>query len=186
MKHTLLFTGLMLVCLSSFAQLTVEKIMRDPKWIGTSPSNVFWSADSKKIYFSWNPDKKISDSTYVYTIGANGAPVPASLQEVQLAQAQNNAVFNEARTKMLYALRGDLYMVDITSGKTTRITQTQEQEFAPRFILNDEWVVYNRNQNLFAWHTQNGSTLQLTNISRGTETAVTAMPLSGRGAAQLG
>ena len=186
MKHTLLFTGLMLACLSSFAQLTVEKIMRDPKWIGTSPSNVFWSADSKKIYFSWNPDKKISDSTYVYTVGANGAPVRASLQEVQLAQAQNNAVFNEARTKMLYALRGDVYMVDITSGKTTRITQTQEQEFAPRFILNDEWVVYNRNQNLFAWHTQNGSTLQLTNISRGTETAVTVMPLSGRGAAQLG
>lgn len=186
MKHTLLFTGLMLVCLSSFAQLTVEKIMRDPKWIGTSPSNVFWSADSKKIYFSWNPDKKMSDSTYVYTVGANGAPVPASFQEVQLAQAQNNAVFNEARTKMLYALRGDLYMVDITSGKTTRITQTQEQEFAPRFILNDEWVVYNRNQNLFAWHTQNGNTLQLTNINRGTETAVSAMPLSGRGAAQLG
>ena len=186
MKHKLLFTGLMLVCLSSFAQLTVEKIMRDPKWIGTSPSNVFWSADSKKIYFSWNPDKKMSDSTYVYTVGANGSPVRASLQEVQLAQAQNNAVYNEARTKMLYALRGDLYMVDIISGKTIRITQTQEQEFAPRFILKDEWVVYNRNQNLYAWHTQNGSTLQLTNISRGTETAVTAVPFGGRGAAQLG
>ncbi len=186
MKHKLLFTGLMLVCLSSFAQLTVEKIMRDPKWIGTSPSNVFWSADSKKIYFSWNPDKKMSDSTYVYTVGTNGSPVRASLQEVQLAQAQNNAVYNEARTKMLYALRGDLYMVDIMSGKTMRITQTQEQEFAPRFILKDEWVVYNRNQNLYAWHTQNGSTLQLTNISRGTETAVTAVPFGGRGAAQLG
>lgn len=187
MKHKLLFTGLMLVCLSSFAQLTVEKIMRDPKWIGTSPSNVFWSADSKKIYFSWNPDKKISDSTYVYTVGGNGAPVRASLQEVQVAQAQNNAVFNEARTKMLYVLRGDLYLVEIASGKTTRITQTQDQEFAPRFILKDEWVVYNRNQNLFAWHTQNGSTLQLTNISRGTETAVTAVPLGGgRGGAQFG
>lgn len=187
MKHKLLFTGLMLVCLSSFAQLTVEKIMSDPKWIGTSPSNVFWSADSKKIYFSWNPDKKISDSTYVYTVGGNGAPVRASLQEVQVAQAQNNAVFNEARTKMLYVLRGDLYLVEIASGKTTRITQTQDQEFAPRFILKDEWVVYNRNQNLFAWHTQNGSTLQLTNISRGTETAVTAVPLGGgRGGAQFG
>ncbi|BFG71053.1 prolyl oligopeptidase family serine peptidase [Sediminibacterium sp. KACHI17] len=188
MKHKLLFTGLMLVCLSSFAQLTVEKIMRDPKWIGTSPSNIFWSADSKKIYFSWNPDKKMSDSTYVYTVGASGTPVRASLQEVQVAQAQNNAVFNEARTKMLYVLRGDLYLVEIASGKTIRITQTQEQEFAPRFILNDEWVVYNRNQNLFAWHTQNGSTLQLTNIIRGTETAVTAVPFGGggRGGAQFG
>lgn len=186
MKHKLFFTGLLFVCFSSFAQLTIEKIMRDPKWIGTSPSNVFWSADSKKIYFSWNPDKKMSDSTYVYTVGANEAPVRASWQEVQLAQAQNNAVFNEAHTKMLYALRGDVYMVEIASGKTTRITQTQEQEFAPRFILNDEWVVYNRNQNLFAWHTQNGSTLQLTNISRGTETAVTAIPLGGRGTVQSG
>ena len=93
----------------------------------------------------------MSDSTYVYTVGANGSPVRASLPEVQLAQAQNNAVYNEARTKMLYALRGDLYMVDIISGKTTRITQTQEQEFAPRFILKDEWVVYNRNQNLYAY-----------------------------------
>lgn len=187
MKHKLLFTGLMLLCLSTFAQLTVEKIMRDPKWIGTSPSNVFWSADSKKIYFSWNPDKKMSDSTYVYAVGVSSVPVRATLQEVQLAQAQNNAVFNDARTKMLYALRGDLYMVDIASGKTTRITQTQDQEFAPRFILNDEWVVYNRNQNLFAWHTQNGNTLQLTNISRGAETAVTAVPLGGgRGGAQFG
>jgi hypothetical protein len=34
-----------------FAQLTVEKIMRDPVWIGISPSEVRWSEDSKQIYF---------------------------------------------------------------------------------------------------------------------------------------
>jgi hypothetical protein len=49
--------------------LTVEKIMQDPKWIGTSPSNIFWGTDSKTIYFSWNPDKKTSDSVYGYVIG---------------------------------------------------------------------------------------------------------------------
>lgn len=181
MKHKLLFTATLLLSITTFAQLTVEKIMRDPKWIGSSPSNVFWSADSKKIYFNWNPDKKISDSVYSYTIGGSATPVRASVQEVQLAQAQNNAVFNNARTKMLYALRGDLYMVDIASNKTTRITQTQEQEFAPRFILNDEWVVYNRNQNLYAWHTQNGATLQLTNIGRTAETAIASAAFGGRG-----
>jgi hypothetical protein len=49
---------LSLLLLSAFfcnAQLTVEKIMKDPKWIGTSPSNVFWSQDSKSVFFSWNP-----------------------------------------------------------------------------------------------------------------------------------
>lgn len=181
MKHTLLFATLLLTSVVASAQLTVEKIMRDPKWIGTSPSNVFWSPDSKKIFFSWNPEKKMSDSTYVFTIGST-SPVKASTQEVQLVQAMNNAEYNNARTKKLYAFRGDLYMVDLTSNKTTRITQTQEVEQAPRFILNDEWVVYNRNQNLFSWNIQTGVTLQLTNISRGAETAPTPTTFTGRGA----
>lgn len=183
MKNKLLIVaGFLLAGSSTYAQLTVEKIMRDPKWIGTSPSNAFWSADSKKIYFNWNPDKKMSDSVYVYSLGSS-APVKAPLQEVQLAQATNSAVYNEKRTKMLYALRGDLYIVDIASNKTTRITQTQEPEFSPRFILNDEWVVYVRSQNLYGWNTQNGTTLQLTNISRGAaETiAFSGVVTGGRG-----
>jgi hypothetical protein len=49
--------------------LTVEKIMRDPKWIGTSPSNVSWSTDSKYLFFNWNPDNKLSDSVYFITRG---------------------------------------------------------------------------------------------------------------------
>ena len=49
------------------SRLTIEKIMRDPKWIGSSPSNPYWSADSKYLLFSWNPDKKVTDSVYYIT-----------------------------------------------------------------------------------------------------------------------
>jgi len=41
----------------AITELSVEKIMRDPKWIGVSPSNVFWGEDSKQAYFQWNPEK---------------------------------------------------------------------------------------------------------------------------------
>ena len=47
--------------------LTVEKIMRDPKWIGSSPSNIFWGKDGI-LYFNWNPDKAFSDSLYFINI----------------------------------------------------------------------------------------------------------------------
>ena len=47
--------------------LTVEKIMRDPKWMGTSPSSPFWDADGQKLYFQWNPDKVADDSLYFIT-----------------------------------------------------------------------------------------------------------------------
>jgi Tol biopolymer transport system component len=51
---------------------------------------------------------------------------------------------------MVYAYRGDLYLTDLKTNKTTRITQTEEFESQPKFIQKDEWIAYNRNQNLFA------------------------------------
>ena len=49
-------------------KLTVEKIMRDPNWIGTSPSNIQWSDDGKSIYFNWNPENALADSLYYITL----------------------------------------------------------------------------------------------------------------------
>jgi dipeptidyl aminopeptidase/acylaminoacyl peptidase len=168
MKIRLLIAPL-LFCFAASAQLTVEKIMRDPKWIGSSPSNVFWSYDSKTIYFNWNPEGKVSDSVYAFSIG-DAAPRKAGYAEVQKTQAMNNAVYNSSRTQMLYTYRGDLYLVDLKQNKTIRITQTEDFESNPRFVQKDSWIAYNRGQNLYAWNLQTGVTLQLTNISRGGET----------------
>ncbi|MHA0111163.1 hypothetical protein ACXYUI_29140, partial [Klebsiella pneumoniae] len=76
MKKILLAITL-LVVVTTHAQLTVEKIMADTRWMGTSPSNVFWSSDNKTVFFNWNPQKNISDSLYSYTLGAT-APQKAN------------------------------------------------------------------------------------------------------------
>ena len=61
--------------------LTVKKIMQDPKtWIGTSPSNPFWSEDGKTLYFYWNPEANPGDSLYK-TTAAGTPPVKVSKQE---------------------------------------------------------------------------------------------------------
>lgn len=152
--------------------------MRDPKWIGASPSNISWSQDSKSVFFSWNPNNAAADSTYYYNI-AGGEPQKANYYELAKMNAVGNATYNASRTMMVYAYRGDLYLTDLKTNKTTRITQTEESESQPKFIQKDEWVAYNRNQNLYAWNTKTGITLQLTNITRGAET--TAAPQGGNG-----
>lgn len=57
-----LFTLLLLAGASAQAQqnsaLSVEKIMRDQKWIGVAPTNFRWAADSKVLFFDWNPENK--------------------------------------------------------------------------------------------------------------------------------
>jgi hypothetical protein len=48
--------------------LSVDKIMRDPKWMGVSPSNIQWDNNSRTIYFNWNPDKVKEDPLYQISI----------------------------------------------------------------------------------------------------------------------
>jgi len=148
-------------------QLTVEKIMQDTKWIGTSPSSVFWGTDGKTVLFRWNPEKALSDSTYGYTLHAK-EPVKWDYNQWQTAQAASEGTYNKAKTQLVYALKGDIYWLDVTTNITKRLTQTEEYDSNPVFAHNEEWVVYQKGNNLFAWDIKSGLTTQLTKLVGGT------------------
>jgi len=144
-------------------KLTVESIMRDQKWIGTSPSNVAWSYDGQFLYFSWNPDKALSDSTYFIT-SSNHTPVKATVQQKQNIMTPGGVAWNTARSAFVYAKDGDIFFTDHKTGKTKHIVLTAERETNPRFSFNDTKIVYTRSQNLYAWDITSGETMQLTNL----------------------
>ncbi len=168
MRTRIFFVSLLFISISSLAQqktdkLTVEKIMRDPKWIGTSPSNISWSQDGQYLYFSWNPDNAPSDSTYFITL-SNHNPVKASVLQKQNMMTATGVTWNITRTAYVYVKDGDILLTDIKTGKTRRIVQTTERETNPQFSFNETKIVYNSNQNLYAWDIATGETMQLTNL----------------------
>lgn len=143
------------------AQLTVEKIMRDPKWIGSSPSAPQWSADGRQLFFRWNPNKDKGDSLYTISMGEL-TPVKTTLEQQVNIEKESSYQYNENRTAFVYAFRGDIYY---QSGIIRRrITQTIEIESNPQFSFLEKKVVYTRNQQLFAWDIQSGETQQLVQI----------------------
>lgn len=149
--------------LISSAQLTVEHIMQDPKWIGTSPSDILWSYNSKAIYFKWNPDKNMSDSFYSYSVSGNKIS-KSNFIDGQLATDISNGRYNIAKTQIAFIYNNDVYLLEVTTGKTIRITQTEAVESNPLFTNNDGDVVFTANNNLFAWNIKTGITKQLTNF----------------------
>jgi len=155
----------MLISVFGFSQLTVEKIMRDPKWIGSSPSTVSWTIDGN-IQFNWNPDKATDDSFYVYSLTAS-APERIRYNDAMRNMAMANAIFNSNYSKRVYTYKGDLYLVDVKTGQSRPITQTEEIESSPKFIMHDEWISFQRNQNIYAWHIASGMISQFTNFVKG-------------------
>jgi len=179
MKRILLLLSVV-ITLAAKAQLTVEKIMQDSKWMGTSPSGVTWSYDSKWLYFNWNPDQNTADSLYAYSL-SNRETKKLKYNEGQYALAIANGTHNTARTKLVFVYRGDIYLLDILTGKILQITRTEDQESNARFAMKDEWIVYNKNQNLYGWNIATGINQQLTDFKSGTDNAAPAAPAGGRG-----
>ena len=162
-----------LIPAKSFSQqrldtLTVEKIMRDPKWMGTSPSDPFWNADGTRLFFSWNPEKEPTDSLYYISTG-NHIPQKATVIEKQAVIRSGSVVYNRSRTAYIYEHNGDIFYHIINPGKTVRITQTEETEFNPQFSFGEKEIVYIHNQNLFSWNISSGQTKQLTNFENSEE-----------------
>lgn len=172
------FISLALFSQQKLDKLTVEKIMRDPKWMGTSPSSPVWSQDGSTLYFLWNPDKAPADSLYYITM-ANKVPVKATVAQKQFLNVQNNYTYNTARTAYVVAKDGDIFYTELKTGKTKRIVQTTEMESNPQFGFNETKIIYTRNQNLFAWDIISGETVQLTNIKSGESASPGTPPSRG-------
>lgn len=149
---------------SSLTPLTVEKIMRDPKWIGSSPSELQWNRTGDTLFFLWNPDGLSADSLYFITL-RNKTPQKATAHQKQYLIRPESIVYNQLRTQYIYEQNGDIFFTDIKSGITKRITQTIEFESNPQFGFLDKKIIYNRASNLFAWDILTGETLQHTNIT---------------------
>jgi len=160
--------------------LTVEKIMRDPKWMGTSPANLQWSNDGHALFFDWNPEKAPADSLY-YITPVNKVPVKASTLDVQNQNSTGNFVYNQLRTAYVYSKDGDIFYVETKTGKTKRITQTTDAENNPQFSFGETKIVYNKSQNLYAWDIATGETLQLTNLKSGDAAPPPVANFGGRG-----
>src|SRR5690606_23133278 len=169
MRHIFFCLALMLVMgatqAQSLGELTVEKIMRDPKWIGTAPTGINWSADGKTIYFNWNPDQAPADSLYKITL-QNRVPQKVSKKE-RLSLPSSFGTYNKSFSKMVYEKNGDLFLLDIPSGKVTQLTNTVGRESGATFSGDEKKIIYTFNQNLYAWEISTGIVTQITDFQKG-------------------
>jgi len=170
---TLLLTGL---SAGAFAQqlgsLSVEKIMRDPKWMGVSPSGIHWSNDSKKLYFDWNPENAERNALYMIT-PVDIKPVKVGIEEQR--SLPQGGEWNKKHTLRVFQKNGDIWLSDIKTGKEQQLTSTTDRESNPVFSGDETRVLFMRGDNLYALKLNGSELVQLTNF---THSATAAVPQS--------
>ena len=145
-------------------QLTVQKIMRDPKWMGVSPTNYRWSEDSKTVFFNWNPENKEKDQPY--KVGVLSYKIEATEETAVEKAVGINYTYNKDRTLAVSEKSGDIYFYNFKNKTQSRLTNTVDRESGAYFLYNND-VVFMRADNLFQLNLQTNELKQLTNFIRG-------------------
>lgn len=172
MKRFYLLISIVCLAATTYAQtkpeLTVQSIMRDAKtWIGTSPSGVNWSEDSKTIYFNWNPEVNPGDSLYKVAV-TGGQPMKVSVGERQQLPAFNGE-YDANRSKKVFAKNGDLYLLDLKTNKQIQLTNTVGNESSASFFKDANQIIFTADNNLFLLNLTTHQLTQLTDIRNGSD-----------------
>ena len=139
--------------------LSVEYIMRDPKWIGVSPSSLRWGADGT-LYFKYNPDGAEADSLYSLNTKdmPNFSKVSDQSQEVLY---EDNLIRNPSDPSMVvYNRQGNIFLRRM-KGDVKKIFSTQEYEWATGFSSDGKYLVYKIGNDIFSYNLEKGFIRQL-------------------------
>jgi dipeptidyl aminopeptidase/acylaminoacyl peptidase len=171
-----------LLWIASLAQaqtpLSVDYIMRDPKWMGTFPAAHFWSSDSKQIYFSYNPEKNPTDSLYKIEPTAGAKPMKVSIQEERTLKKE--AIYSADENLKLYRKGNQVLLEDLKKRKTTTLFDWYGPLEKLKFLANENYISFSSDLN-FYWFDRTTNRLEkLTSITNGSKPAKTKPAESGK------
>ncbi len=173
---TLLFSicGLFIALAQAPSALNIDQIMLGDRFTGFSPDNVFWGEDNKTIYFNWNPTMDTLAALYKVIL-PTGKPEKVSLEEQR--NLIGGGVYSRDFRRKVFSRSGDVFLLEVATGKVQQITNTLDNESSPRFTGDEKGLTWLSNNNLYLWDAGTGSISQLTNFKGGQATRPAAKPL---------
>lgn len=163
---SILFSVLFINSYAQQSELSVEKIMQDPKWMGTFPSNVKWGQNSSAIYFNYNKDADPSDSLYGIHLKH-----PKKIEKVSWTEEKNidfaRGTYNKGKTKKIASKGNTLSIIDVKSGKETELLQFPKDISSPNFLADEDWIAFEADTNAYIYSQKTGILKKLTQIKSG-------------------
>lgn len=171
MKRKMFVVLFLFVCsfFSHAQELTVEKIMKDPSWMGVFPSNVSWSDDSQTIYFNYNPENNPADSLYKIELSDPQRYLKVSREE-RLSMPASNAKSNFSKSLRVYADGNELIMYNNQNKEKKILLEWPERISNPSFLNGDQKIAFESRSNIYILDLVTGKVKKVTSIQSGSKT----------------
>ena len=173
-RYTLAAAMAGLATLASIASVVVGHAQPRPPLAMTTffeskwPSRPAWSPDGRFVSFLWTD--WAGQELYVAE-RSGGAPIQLTKTGDYLGGSTWNSsgsfgVWSPDSRSIVYGYRGDLYLVSVPGGETTRLTETSEGEDGARFSPDGGRLAYGRGGNLYVIELKTNIVRQVTKEGR--------------------
>src|SRR3989440_9469810 len=146
-------------------ELTVDSVMRGPDLVGYAPAGVYWSQDSRRVYFRWKragePRLKEPD---LYVVSSDGTGLRKVTDEEEKQAPPANGELSKDKTLTVFTEDGDVFLYDNAKGERRALTRTVDAESNAHFTRDQRHVFFTRQNNLYVMSLDGGSLEQLTDI----------------------
>ena len=140
---------------SSAPRLDLETIMANPDWMGQPVENPYWSVDGRSLYYRLKRDGSPVHDLYRVD-PASGAG--SKLDATATAQAEGPAVYDRAHRYGAYVFHGDVFLVDLHSGRRTQVTRSSLPESSPRFSADGRALQFRESNSWYVYDIASGVT----------------------------
>ncbi|TPG46735.1 S9 family peptidase [Rhodanobacter glycinis] len=141
--------------LPTSAALELEAVMANPDWIGQAVESPYWSVDGRSLYYSLKRDgSPVRDLYRVDPVSAHGVKLDAAA----MAQAEGPAVFDRSHRHAAFILHGDVFVVDVASGRRSQVTRTPQDESSPQFSADGSALQFRDGNNWYSHDLASGVT----------------------------
>jgi dipeptidyl aminopeptidase/acylaminoacyl peptidase len=161
----ILFSILLAACSASLgvsaatspADITLEKIMADPDWIGPPVTDAYWSIGGRAVYYSLKRSgTPIIDLRRIDLASGKDEVVDAGA----VADADAPAVYDHDGKRAAFVRNHDIFVRDLASGRLTQITRSPETERAPHFSADGRLLSFRVGNDWFVHDFSSGVTAQ--------------------------
>jgi dipeptidyl aminopeptidase/acylaminoacyl peptidase len=143
---------------SSASEPTLETIMAHPDWLGNPPEDPYWADDGRSVYYLHKRTGE-EQKDLVRVDLESGEATLVALGDEGKADAPGGDLSLDRRWKT-YARQGDVFLKDLQTGTIRQITRTEEEEKDPRFLVGDNRIAFQRNDQVFVFDLVAGTLFQ--------------------------
>ncbi len=147
---------------NKFTEITLEKIMSDPDWIGREPESWYWGDDSKTVFYKQKRKGNILRDFFSKPITESGNGTKVNLADMHKVD-DRFAVKNNENTHEVYTFKGNVFLKTLSTGNVHQVTHTSAVETSPMFLTNGN-IAYRVGNVFYSYNLQNNQIIELANL----------------------